>query len=41
MRVREVIFDEGFCVSGMREDYGDSNPGTNPGDLDGDGYWAW
>lgn len=30
-----------ICTSGLRDSYGDSNGGIDPGLLDGDGIWNW
>lgn len=30
-----------ICASGLRDSYGDSNDGIDPGLLDGDGIWNW
>ena len=37
----EVKAEGVVCQSGLRDAYGDSNDGIDPGLLDGDGIWNW
>ena len=39
--VVEVKQEGVICASGLRDSYGDSNNGVDPGSLDGDGIWNW
>ena len=37
----EVKTEGVICASGLRDSYGDSNNGVDPGLLDGNGIWNW
>lgn len=37
----EVKTEGVICASGLRDSYGDSNDGIDPGLLDGNGIWNW
>ena len=39
--VVEVKQEGVICASGLRDSYGDSNNGVDPGLLDGNGIWNW
>ena len=38
--VLEVQSESVICQSGLRNGYGDSNPGIDPTDING-GFWIW
>ena len=38
--VLEVGYEGVICQSGLRNGYGDSNPGVLPADIS-DGFWNW
>lgn len=39
--VVELKFEGIICQSGLRDSYGDSNYGIDPGLLDENGIWNW
>ncbi len=41
MEVVEIKQEGVICTSGLRDSYGDSNDGIDPGSLDGDDIWNW